>query len=55
MCVRVERKKTTNVKRIPDAFFLIWLFFGQTLSGLAIILGRYQCVAAFSDQPSDKG
>lgn len=51
-----------NVKKIPNAFFFIslslffWLsFFGQTLSSLAIILGRYQCVAASSDQACDKG
>lgn len=31
------------------------LFFGPTLSGLAIILGHYQCVAASSDQLCDKG
>lgn len=30
-------------------------FFGLTLAGLAIILGRYQCVAASSDQLCDKG
>lgn len=49
-------------RRSPNAFFFIsislffWLsFFGQTLSGLAIILGRYQCVAASSDQACDKG
>lgn len=56
------RKKRMNVKMIPNAFFLIslslsfWLsFFGQTLSSLAIILGRYQCVAASSDRACDKG
>ncbi len=62
-CVCVHReKRRTNVKKIPNAFFFLslflffWLsFFGQTLSGLAIILGRYQCVAASSDQAGDKG
>lgn len=61
VCVHVEKKRT-NVKKIPNAFFFIslflffWLsFFGQTLSGLAIILGHYQCVAASSDQAGDKG
>lgn len=41
-----------NVKKFPSALFFIWFFFsfGPTLSGLAIILGRYQCVAASSDQ-----
>lgn len=36
-------------------FSLFRFFFGWTLSGLAIILGRYQCVAASSDQAGDKG
>lgn len=51
-----------NVKKIPNAFFFIslsfffWLsFFGQALSGLAIIPRRYHCVAASSDQACDKG
>ncbi len=62
VCVCTRRKKRPNVKKIPNAFFFIslslffWLsFFGQTLSGLAIILGRYLCVAASSDQACDKG
>lgn len=48
--------------KIPDALSFISLslffrlsLFGQNLSGLAIILGRYQCVAASSDQARDKG
>lgn len=63
VCTRGKKKRArTNVKKIPNAFFFISLFlffrlslFGQALSGLAIILGRYLCVAASSDQAGDKG
>lgn len=62
LCVCKQRKKRMNVKKIPNAFFFIslsfffWLsFFGQVLSGLAIIPRRYHCVAASSDQACDKG
>lgn len=61
--VNAEKKKTREwmSRKAPMHFslfrFLVSFcsFFGQTLSGLAIILGRYQCVAASSDQPADKG
>lgn len=39
-------------QEVPKCTFLymVLFFFGPTLSGLVIILGRYQCVAASSDQ-----
>lgn len=60
VCVHEEKKRMSGRSQMHFSLFLFpfsfgCLFFGQTLSGLAIILGRYQCVAASSDQACDKG
>lgn len=57
-----KKKKENDCQEDPKCIFFIalslffWLsVFGPSLSILAITLGRYECVAASSDQACDKG